>query len=293
MVFQWPVPSCLPSLPFQHSKRPTTAQSIAKLNPNQAEYHIQKAHKTIHWFSAHLTYTIPIQNHATDQAKESHSRQHLRLPNASSRKRFIAPQFLETLTYQRRQSILSSSLTLRSTAYKSSKNLVIKANSQLCKEWTKMGLQWIPRSMVYLELWELWDMVFGLFGVNWVMPLSAVGLFACWQGHFGRLRNGVIWKIVPSYLMWCIWKERNNRCFEDSERAMPNLKLLFFRTLLDWFSVWRNHTFSILDLLDFCNFRSWLFSLVYALCAWVSFSYQWILITYQKTSHWTFRTMNL
>ena len=119
MVFQWPVPSCLPSLPFQHSKRPTTAQSIAKLNPNQAEYHIQKAHETIHWFSAHLTYTIPIQNHATDQAKESHSRQHLSLPNASSRKRFIAPQFqafiisfnLETLTYQRRQSILSSSLT--------------------------------------------------------------------------------------------------------------------------------------------------------------------------------------
>ena len=26
---------------------------------------------------------------------------------------------------------------------------------------------------------ELWDMVFGLFGVNWVMPLSVVGLFAC------------------------------------------------------------------------------------------------------------------
>ena len=25
---------------------------------------------------------------------------------------------------------------------------------------------------------ELWDMVFGLFGVSWVMPLSVVGLFA-------------------------------------------------------------------------------------------------------------------
>ena len=24
-------------------------------------------------------------------------------------------------------------------------------------------------------------MVFGLFGVYWVMPLSIVGLFACWQ----------------------------------------------------------------------------------------------------------------
>ena len=99
-------------------------------------------------------------------------------------------------------------------------------------------------------------MVFGLFGVSWVMPSSVVGLLACWQGHFGRLRNGVIWKIVPPCLMWCIWKERNNRCFEDSERAIPDIKLFFFRTLLEWFSVWRNHSFSLLDLLDFCNFRS-------------------------------------
>ena len=56
--------------------------------------------------------------------------------------------------------------------------------------------------------------------------------------------------------MWCIWKERNSRCFEDIERGMPNLKLLFIRTLLVWFSVFRNHPFSILDLLYFCNFRS-------------------------------------
>ena len=103
---------------------------------------------------------------------------------------------------------------------------------------------------------ELWDMVFGLFGVCWVMPMSVVGLFACWQGRFGRHRNGDIWKVVPHCLMWCIWKERNSRCFEDNECSMPDLKLLFFRTLLDWFSMWRNQHFSsILDLLVFCNVR--------------------------------------
>ena len=80
---------------------------------------------------------------------------------------------------------------------------------------------------------ELWDMVFGLFGVSWVMPLSVVGLFGCWQGRFGHHCNGDIWKVVPLCLMWCIWKERNSRCFEDIERSMPNLKLLFFRTLFD------------------------------------------------------------
>ena len=103
---------------------------------------------------------------------------------------------------------------------------------------------------------ELWDMVFGLFGVCWVMPMSVVGLFACWQGRFGCHRNGDIRKVVPLCLTWCIWKERNSRCFEDNERFMPNLKLLFFRTLLDWFSVRRNQPFSsILDLLDLkCSF---------------------------------------
>ena len=80
---------------------------------------------------------------------------------------------------------------------------------------------------------ELWDMVFGLFGVCWVMPFSVVGLLACWQGRFGCHRNGDIWMVVPHCLMWCIWKERNSRCFEDKERSMPDLKLLFFRTLLD------------------------------------------------------------
>ena len=88
------------------------------------------------------------------------------------------------------------------------------------------------------------------------MPLSVVGLFACWQGRFGHHRNRDIWKVVPRCLMWCIWKERNSRCFEDIECSMLDLKLLFLQTLFDWFSVWRNQPFStILDLLDFCNFR--------------------------------------
>ena len=95
-------------------------------------------------------------------------------------------------------------------------------------------------------------MVFGLFGVCSVMPMSVVELLACWQGRFGHHRNGFVWIVVPHCLMWCIWKERNSRCFEDSDCSMPDLKLLFFRTLI---YVWRNQPFSsILDLLGLCNF---------------------------------------
>ena len=81
---------------------------------------------------------------------------------------------------------------------------------------------------------DLWSMVFGLFGVSWVMLQSIVRLLACWQGRFGRHQNGYIWLIFPRCLLWCLWRERNSRCFKDNERSIPNLKLFFFRTLLDW-----------------------------------------------------------
>ena len=56
---------------------------------------------------------------------------------------------------------------------------------------------------------EVWDMVFALFGVHWVMPWRVIDLIAFWQGHFGRHRLSAIWKCIPICLMWCIWRERN------------------------------------------------------------------------------------
>ena len=53
----------------------------------------------------------------------------------------------------------------------------------------------------------------------------------------------------------CLWKERNNRCFENNERSILDLKLFFFRTLLDWLSTLQNQSFSsLLAFLDSCNF---------------------------------------
>ena len=77
-------------------------------------------------------------------------------------------------------------------------------------------------------------MILGLFGVSWVMPRTVLGLLGCWQGSFSRHQNGYIWSIIPHCLMWCLWRERNSRCFEDYENSIPDLKLLFFRTLRDW-----------------------------------------------------------
>jgi hypothetical protein len=34
--------------------------------------------------------------------------------------------------------------------------------------------------------------------------------------------------VVPSCLLWCLWRERNDRSFEDSERTTTDLKSFFF-----------------------------------------------------------------
>jgi hypothetical protein len=77
----------------------------------------------------------------------------------------------------------------------------------------------------------LWNAIFSRFGLSWVMPLRVVDLFACWWTG-GRSRSAVVWKMVPSCLLWCLWRERNDRNFEDQERTLEELKTFFFYSLL-------------------------------------------------------------
>lgn len=40
---------------------------------------------------------------------------------------------------------------------------------------------------------EMWNIVFSLFGINWVMPRGVVELLASWPSKFNRHRNEAIW----------------------------------------------------------------------------------------------------
>jgi hypothetical protein len=44
--------------------------------------------------------------------------------------------------------------------------------------------------------------------------------------------------MVPLCTMWCIWRERNDRCFEDKLRSHEELLHLFFFTLFTWTAGW-------------------------------------------------------
>ena len=53
--------------------------------------------------------------------------------------------------------------------------------------------------------YDLWSMVFCLFGIHWVMLYKVSEVLASWQGKFGRHRNIGLWRSVPHCLFWCLW----------------------------------------------------------------------------------------
>ena len=104
---------------------------------------------------------------------------------------------------------------------------------------------------------KLCSLVFCLFGLHWVMPHKVIESFESWQGKFKRHCNIDFWRLVPHCLMWCIWSERNARCFVGCERSLLEIKSFFLHTLLVW-SVALSHffCFSLPLLLDHRNFFS-------------------------------------
>ena len=54
-----------------------------------------------------------------------------------------------------------------------------------------------------------------------------------WWNWLGKYSSH-IWNLVPLYLMWCIWRERNRWTFEDLDRSDDQLLALFFGSLFDW-----------------------------------------------------------
>ena len=47
-----------------------------------------------------------------------------------------------------------------------------------------------------------------------------------------------IWNLAPLCLMWCLWRERNRRTFEDMESSDDQLLAFFRGSLFDWSRTW-------------------------------------------------------
>jgi hypothetical protein len=103
---------------------------------------------------------------------------------------------------------------------------------------------------------DLWITFFARFGLCWVMPRSVKELLASWWTA-GRTRSAVVWKMVPHCILWCIWRERNNRCFEGVSRTREELIHFFLVTLYSWTTGWlAPRVISFVDFLSFFSISS-------------------------------------
>ena len=84
---------------------------------------------------------------------------------------------------------------------------------------------------------QIWGFVFQFVGINWVLPSHVSKVLGGWWNWLGRRCSGV-WNLIPSCLMWTIWRERNKRTFENQETLVAKIIEIFFVSLYDWSRAW-------------------------------------------------------
>ncbi|WMV31905.1 hypothetical protein MTR67_025290 [Solanum verrucosum] len=80
----------------------------------------------------------------------------------------------------------------------------------------------------------LWNMFFSLFGLTWVMLRSLREAFVCWSSWKVGKSVKQIWSLVPACILWCLWTERNKRCFDGTPTPISTFKARCLITLFGW-----------------------------------------------------------
>ena len=102
-----------------------------------------------------------------------------------------------------------------------------------------------------LIAYDLWVFFFCAIGITWVMLNSVKSVMESWRGMMRRCRYGTEWGAEPACILWCIWRERNQRIFEGKEMSILNLKFLFLKALFKWVTC--SPTISTLSLMEFLD----------------------------------------
>jgi hypothetical protein len=93
-----------------------------------------------------------------------------------------------------------------------------------------------------------------LFGVEWIIPQTALELLKSWRAAIGCGHAKEIWRLAPLCLLWCIWREQNARLFKDVETSMVKLRKRLLNTLYIWIAP--HHSLSVFTYVDFLNLFS-------------------------------------
>ena len=91
--------------------------------------------------------------------------------------------------------------------------------------------------LYYVKAYRLWSFVFNTFRISWVLSRSITDFLFGWWNSLGKHLSH-IWNLIPLCLMWCIWRKRNQRTFEDLDRFDDQLFALFSGSLFYWSRTW-------------------------------------------------------
>ena len=86
----------------------------------------------------------------------------------------------------------------------------------------------------------LWELLFAIFGVTWVLPLSIRETFIGWHGSFVGKKRKKAWMIAPLCLFWTVWKERNKIVFDNEELLIQRMKNSFVCNFWSWTKLFIN-----------------------------------------------------
>ena len=84
---------------------------------------------------------------------------------------------------------------------------------------------------------QLWSFVFITFGLSWVISRSIPDLLFGWWNWLEK-HSSQIWNLVPLCILWCIWKEQNEKTFEDLGSSNNQMLASFSGTLFEWSQAW-------------------------------------------------------
>ena len=101
----------------------------------------------------------------------------------------------------------------------------------------------------------IWDLLFTLFRVSWVLPSSVRETLLSWHGSFVGKKRKKVWRAAPLYIFWTVWKVRNRLAFNDDVLSIQRFKYFFV------FSLWSKAKLFITDRpLTLVSFIDWLAS---------------------------------
>ncbi|XP_060197502.1 probable glycosyltransferase At3g07620 [Lycium barbarum] len=72
---------------------------------------------------------------------------------------------------------------------------------------------------------QLWQFFLKIKKINWVKSGSIKEVMKCWNRDGNAAKKEERWKIVPASIWWTVWKERNQRCFEDKQSSKQKMKM--------------------------------------------------------------------